>query len=138
MHTVSAILPIVKQKSKLNSPVQRQLWKRLQGYWPALKGSLALVYKPCIRPNCPACSSGKKHPNHLLAFTQKGRRRCLYVPTAMVPMLKRALENGRRIEQLLYEMGPALIAAYRAENPAKTGPVRGLGRSAAKKGSGKS
>lgn len=138
MHTVSAILPIVKQKNKTNSSVHRRFWKHLQAYWPALKGSLALVYKPCIRPNCPACSSGKKHPNHLLAFTQKGRRRCVYVPMAMVPLLKRALQNGRRIEQLLYEMGPALIAAYRAKNPAQTGPARTLTRSAPKKRSTKS
>jgi len=118
--------------------MQRRFWNRLQSYWPALKGSLALVYKPCIRSNCPACISGKKHPNYLLAFTQKGRRRCLYVPKAMVPLLNRALQNGRRIERLLYEMGPALVEAYRAENPAQTGPASALRRSAAKKRSGKS
>ena len=138
MHTISAILPIVKQKNKAHSLMQRRFRQRLQTYWPALKGSLALVYKPCIRPNCPACIRGKKHPNHLLAFTQNGRRRCLYVPTAMVPLLKRALQNGRRIEQLLYEMGPALIAAYRAENPAQTGPASALRPPAAKKRSAKS
>jgi hypothetical protein len=112
----------VKQTNKLVTPVQRRFWQRLQGCWPALKGSLALVRKPCIRPNCRACASGKKHPNYLLAFTAEGRRRCLYVPAATVPLLKRALENGRRLEKLLYEMGPALIAEYRAENPARTGP----------------
>ena len=139
MHTSSAILPLVnKKKNNLDSPVQRRFWNQLQRYWPALKGSLALVYKPCIRPSCRACASGKKHPNHLLAFSQQGRRRCLYVPTAMVPLLKRALENGRRIEKLLYEMGPALIAEHRAENLAQTGPAVALTRSAAKKRSGKS
>ena len=97
--------------------------EQLLPLWPALKGSLAQVRKPCIRPNCPACACGRKHPNYLLAFTQKGRRRCLYVPRAMVPMLKRALENGRRIEQLLYEMGPALLREYRAQHPAQTGPA---------------
>src|SRR5512142_317974 len=112
----------MKQKKSIPSAPQR-LWHKLQGYWPALKGSLALVYKPCIRPNCRACASGKKHPNYLLAFTDQGRRRCLYVPGAMVPMLKRALHNGRRIEQLLYQMGPALLQEYRAKNPAQTGPA---------------
>lgn len=117
----------------MNSPAQRRFWKRLQGYWPALKGSLALVHKPCIRPNCRACASGKKHPNHLLAFTDKGRRRCLYVPTPMVPLLKRALQNGRRIEKLLYEMGPALLEEYLVRNPAQTGPAVALAPSSAKK-----
>ena len=122
MHTVRAILPPVKQKN-MDSPVQQRLRDKLLTCWPALKGSLALVYKPCIRPNCAACARGGKHPNYLLTFTEKGRRRCLYVPKPMVPLLERALENGRRIEQLLYEMGPALLREYRAQNPAQTGPV---------------
>jgi hypothetical protein len=42
----------------------------------------------------------------------------------MVPVLQRALANGRRIEQLLYAMGPALLQEYRAQNPAQTGPAR--------------
>ena len=138
MHTLSAILPLVKQKNNLDSPLQRRFWQRLQGYWPALKGSLALVSKPCIRPNCRACASGRKHPNYLLAFTEKGRRRCLYVPAALVPLLQGALENGRQIEKLLYQMGPALLEEYRRQNPAKTGPAVTTTRSSAKKRSTKS
>ena len=127
MHTVRAILFLVKQK-KINSPVQQRFRDKLLKCWPGLKGSLAKVYKPCIRPHCEVCARGDKHPNYLLAFTEKGRRRCLYVPKSMVPMLKRALENGRRIERLLYEMGPALLREYRAENPAQTGPAVRLKR----------
>lgn len=127
----------MKQK-KQTSSAQQRLWNKLQAYWPALKGSLALVHKPCIRPNCRACASGKKHPNYLLAFTEEGRRRCLYVPNPMVPTIKRALNNGRRIEQLLYQMGPALLEEYRAQNPAQTGPAVALSKSAAKKRSAKS
>jgi hypothetical protein len=112
----------VKHKN-IGSPVQKLLLKKLVASWPALKGSLARVHKPCIRPHCPACARGDKHPIHLLTFTEKGRRRCLYVPKAMVPVLERALKNGRRIEELLYEMGPALLREYRAQNPARTGPV---------------
>ena len=108
MHTFHAILSLVKQK-KIRSLAQQPLLEKLLPLWPALKGSLAQVRKPCIRPNCPACARGDKHPNYLLAFTQKGRRRCLYVPRAMVSVLKRALKNGRRLEQLLYDMGPTLL-----------------------------
>lgn len=122
----------MKQKN-LTSRVQQRFWKQLQACWPALKGSLALVHKPCVRPNCRTCASGKKHPNYLLAFSDKGRRRCLYVPAAMVPALKRALRNGRRIEQLLYQMGPALLEEYRAQNPAQTGPAVAIRKSSAKK-----
>lgn len=117
-----AILCPVKQKH-IDSPVQRRFRNKLLTCWPALKGSLAKVYKPCIRPHCLACARGVKHPNYLLTFTQQGRRRCLYVPKPVVSLLKRALENGRRIEQLLYEMGPALVREYRTRNPAQTGPA---------------
>ena len=112
----------VKQKST-EQGVEKRFREKLLRCWPALKGSLAEVYKPCTRPNCLACARGDKHPNYLLAFTEKGRRRCLYVPTAMVPVLQRALHNGRRLEQLLYAMGPALLHEYRAKNPAQTGPA---------------
>lgn len=112
-------------KQKLNpSSVQARFGRQLLTLWPAIKGSLAQVRKPCIRPNCPVCARGDKHPNYLLAFTEGGRRRCLYVPKAMVPTLKRALENGRRMETLLYRMGPALLQEFRALNPAQTGPRR--------------
>jgi len=121
MHTSHAILLLVKQKIT-PCPAQQLFLDKLLPLWPALKGSLALVRKPCIRLNCPACARGDKHPNYLLAFTQNGRRRCLYVPKAMVPVLKRALNNGRRIEQLLYDMGPTMLQEYRAQNPPQTGP----------------
>jgi hypothetical protein len=118
--------------------MQTRFRDKLLALWPALKGSLAQVRKPCIRPDCRACARGDKHPNYLLAFTQRGRRRCLYVPKAMVAVLKRALENGRRIEQLLNEMGPALLREYRAQNPAQTGPAVRIRRSLAKKRRSKS
>jgi hypothetical protein len=116
-------------KQKLDkSSAPKLLRDKLLALWPAIKGSLAEVRKPCIRPHCPLCARGDKHPNYLLAFTHKGRRRCLYVPKAMVPALKRALENGRQIEQLLYQMGPALLKEFRAQNPPQTGPAAQLKR----------
>ena len=110
------------------SSVQDRFLKQLLPLWPALKCSLAEVYKPCIRPNCPTCARGDKHPNYLLAFTENGKRRCLYVPKPMVPLLQRALENGRRVEQLLYQMGPTLLREYRNQNPTQTGPAAKLKR----------
>ena len=97
-----------------NTPPANQKWKtQLQSLWPALKGSLAKVYKPCIRKNCPACARGDKHPAWLLSFTQSGRRRCVYVPLAMVRTIQQGLKRGRQIEKLLYRMGPELIKQHR-------------------------
>jgi hypothetical protein len=93
--------------------------QQLETLWPALKGSLAKVYKPCIRKNCPVCAKGSKHPAWLLTFTQRRRRRCLYVPRPLVPLLRRALQNGRQLEQLLYRMGPALVKEHRQNQKKK-------------------
>ncbi len=117
---------------KIDSSLPKPLLDQIIALWPAAKGSLALVYKPCIRAKCRICARGDKHPNYLLSFTQAGRRRCLYVPKAMVPVLEHALENGRKIEQLLYALGPALLKQYRAQNPTQTGPAVHLTRAPGK------
>ena len=127
MHTYLLCSRPVKQKTT-KPGVEKRFREKLLRCWPALKGSLAEVFKPCTRPHCPACARGDKHPNYLLAFSEKGRRRCLYVPKAMVPALEQALENGRQIEKLLYQMGPALLKEFRARNPAQTGPALKLRR----------
>jgi hypothetical protein len=35
------------------------------------------------------------------------------VPLALVPQIKKAVQNGRKIEKLLYRTGPKLIKLYR-------------------------
>jgi len=73
----------------------RQKWEnQLRALWPALKGSLAKVAKPCIRKNCPACACGDKHPAWILSFTLRGKRKTMYVPLALVVSLKKGLQNG--------------------------------------------
>lgn len=95
--------------------VLKQMLQEIGTLWPAIKGSLAQVRKPCIRKTCPACARGDKHPNWLLAFTKGGKRRCLYVPEEMVSVLQQALKNGRKMEQLLYSVGPLMIREYRRQ-----------------------
>jgi hypothetical protein len=111
----------IKQSS---SQLEAQWQTRVIGLWPAIKGSLAKVHKPCIRPHCPACARGDKHPAWLLAFTQGGRRRCMYVPLDLVRWVRQAITNGRRLEQLLYQTGPSLIKEYRSrqKDPADSLP----------------
>ena len=90
---------------------------QFEALWPALKGSLVKVRKPCIRKNCPACARGDKHPAWMLNFTHRGRRRCLYVPLRLVPAIRKAHKNGRRLEDLLYQVGPALLKEFRRQRP---------------------
>jgi len=105
-----------------NQLLRQQFFKELKGLWPAIKGSLAQVRRPCVRPNCSACARGDKHPAFIFAFSEQGRRRCMYVPAELVPLLRQGLANGRRLEQLLYRMGPALLRQHREQRSAKANP----------------
>jgi len=97
-----------------NDSQAKQKWQnQIASLWPAIKGSLAKVYKPCIRKSCPACARGDKHPAWLLSLSFRGHRTTMYVPQAMVATVKKAIQNGHRIEQLLYRAGPELIRKYR-------------------------
>jgi hypothetical protein len=95
------------------SPLQQAFLEELARLWPLAKGSLALVRKPCIRPTCPACKDGRKHPAWLFSFTQAGKRRCRYVPRELAPVLQQALDNGRQLEKRLVELGVELLTRYR-------------------------
>ena len=103
-----------------DSSLRQNFLRQLPKLWPAIKGSLAEVRKPCIRPNCPACARGDKHPAFILSFTDKGRRRCMYVPAELVPPLQQALRNGKALEELLYQLGPELLRQYRQQRDAPT------------------
>lgn len=81
--------------------------------WPAAKGSVAEVRKPCIRAGCKACAEGRKHRAFILAYKEGKRRRCLYVPAERVPALRAAIANGRRIEQLLSQCGAEMVKQAR-------------------------
>jgi hypothetical protein len=105
-----------------DSSLRQHFLRQFEKLWPAIKGSLAEIRKPCIRPNCPACARGDKHPAFILSFTDQGRRRCMYVPAELVPLLQQGLDNGRKLEALLSELGPTLLRLYRQERAAKTHP----------------
>ena len=101
-----------------DSMLRQNFLCQLQKLWPAIKGSLSEVRKPCIRPNCATCASGDKHPAFMLSFTDEGRRRCMYVPAELVPQLQQALHNGKALEALLYQLGPELLRLYRQQRDA--------------------
>lgn len=98
-----------------DAALRQNFLRQLEKLWPAIKGSLAEVRKPCIRPNCPACARGDKHRAYILSFTDKGRRRSMYVPSQMVAQLQLALRNGRALEEFLYQLGPELLRHHRQQ-----------------------
>jgi hypothetical protein len=102
-------------KNETPSDVARWLTGQTAGTWPALLGSLSLRRSPCIRENCPACLSGEQHPSWVLYGRVKGRRFSLYVPEELVPEVRRGLDNGRAVQELLYEAAPRYLKALKRE-----------------------
>ena len=94
---------------------QQAFLDELVKLWPLAKGSLAEVRKPCIRPHCPACRSGRKHKALIFSFSRGGKRRCMYVPSQLEGTLRQALANGRQLERRLAELGEELIRRFRRD-----------------------
>jgi hypothetical protein len=56
-----------------------------------------------VREHCPACRSGEQHASHVLYGRIKGQRFAIYIPEELVAELRRALDNGRALQELLYQ-----------------------------------
>jgi len=102
-------------KSESPSDVERWLSNQTAGVGPAILGSLSLRRSPCIRENCKACLSGEHHQSYVLYGRVKGRRFSVYVPEELVPEVRRCLDNGRALQELLYEAAPRYIKALKHE-----------------------
>jgi len=98
----------------------------VKALWPVAKGSLAEVRKPCARPRCARCARGEKHPAFIFTFLEQGRRRCMHVPRELAPVVRRAIENGRRLEEAIGRAGVEVILEYRRRRDA--GAERGRAR----------
>src|SRR6266481_8383811 len=102
-------------KSESLADVQRWLQQQTANLWPAALGSLSFRRSPCIRPHCPACLSGEKHPSYVLYGRQQVRRFSLYVPEELVPQVQRWLDNGRALQELLYQAASRNLQALKRE-----------------------
>ena len=98
-----------------SSDVVRWLQSEAAGLWPALLGSLSFRRSPCVRENCPACRSGEQHPSYVLYGRPKGRRVAVYVPEELVPEVRRGVDNGRALQELLQQAAPRYIKALKRE-----------------------
>ena len=108
----------------MSAPLQKRFLAEVEDLWPAALGVVAQVRKPCIRPQCRACAEGRKHPAVIFTFMEEGRRRCMYVPQGLAPILRQAIQNGRRLERRLRQMGAELIQEYRRQRD-EAKPKRG-------------
>jgi hypothetical protein len=102
-------------QSESPSDVWRWFQNQADSLGPAVLGSLSLRRSPCVRENCPACLSGEQHASYVLYGRLKGRRFAVYVPEELVPEVRRCLENGRALQDLLYQAAPRYVKALKRE-----------------------
>jgi hypothetical protein len=98
-----------------SSDVVCWLQSEVAGLWPALLGSLSFRRSPCVRENCLACMSGEQHPSYVLYGRQKGRRIAVYVPEELVAEVRRGLDNGRALQELLQQAAARYVKALKRE-----------------------
>ena len=102
-------------QSESPSDVWRWFQREAESLGPAVLGSLSLHRSPCVRESCPACLSGEQHASHVLYGRLKGRRFAVYVPEELVPEVRRCLDNGRALQELLYQAAPRYVKALKRE-----------------------
>ncbi len=88
---------------------------------PVAAGSLSLRKSPCIRKNCPTCASGQGHSSHVLYGRRGGKRFSIYVPEELVLEVRKALANGRRLQELMSEAGVRYTHALKARRRREAG-----------------
>jgi hypothetical protein len=102
---------------KVESPADVEHWLRAEtaNLWPAVLGSLSFRRSPCVREHCAACARGDQHPSYVLYCRIKGRRVGVYIPNDLVPEIRRALDNGRALQERLYEAGRRYASALKQQ-----------------------
>lgn len=115
------------RKTKTESPAAVGDWfgKAMRSIWPVVDGSLSLRKSPCVRTNCPACAAGEGHRSYVLYGRTTKKRFSIYVPEELVPEVRAAIENGRRLKELISEAGLRYTQALKEERKRRTRTTEG-------------
>jgi len=102
-------------RNESSEDVRHWFLHAIKDVWPVALGSVSLRKSPCIRKNCPMCASGQGHSSYALSGYRGKRRFSIYVPDELAPDIQRALEQGRRLQDLLKEAGMRYLRARKRE-----------------------
>ena len=91
--------------------VRKWFLSALERIWPIALGSVSLRKSPCIRDNCPACRAGVGHSSYALSGYRGKERFSVYVPDELAPDVEGAVDNGRKIQDLMKEAGLRYLRA---------------------------
>lgn len=94
-----------------DSEARLKLMAEVSKLWPAAKGSVRKYNRKCTKKKkeCEKCLSGEGHPVWELTYYKDGKQKSKHVRTSDIDAVKQALENGRKIEELLVDAGLAYM-----------------------------
>lgn len=100
-------------KTETIEDVRKWFLREVEKLWPVSGGSLSLRKNRCIRPNCSMCRSGDGHPAYALHTRSRGRQTSLYIPEELVEKVEVAVQNRKKLQVLLVEVGRRYVGALK-------------------------
>jgi hypothetical protein len=82
---------------------------------PSTEASVAELSFPFGKTT--GAAAGKGHSSHALYVRRGSRRFSIYVPERLVPEVRKAIENGRLLQDLINEAGVRYVSALKNEEP---------------------
>lgn len=92
---------------------QQSFLREVAKLTPVARGTVSLVRKPCNRPNCKLCKSGQKHPALIFTCRVDGKGKCFHVQPRHEALMRKAVENGKKLETLIARAGVDLVMSLR-------------------------
>ena len=105
----------MKTKNRNSTAFSSHLLKEIADLAPVAHGTLSLVRKPCNSKYCKLCKSGEKHPAWNFTFRKDGKFHCMHVQPRHVEIVRKAIENGKRLEEMILDEGIALLERLREQ-----------------------
>jgi hypothetical protein len=112
---VAKVARTQKAKDEKADDVRKWLMEAIRDLWPVADGSLSLRKSPCVRTNCAACAAREGHRSYVLYGRRGEQRSSVYIPEELVAEIQLALENGRRIKELISMAGERYVHALKNE-----------------------
>jgi hypothetical protein len=107
-------------KGEKTNDVRKWLVEAMRELWPVADGSLSLRKSPCVRTGCTVCAAGKGHRSYVLYGRRGGKRFSVYVPDELVADVRLALQNGRRLKDLISVAGERYVHALKHERRSRS------------------
>lgn len=86
-----------------------KLWRNLVNIADFVRGSVVVLRRPCVYPNCKRCQEGVKHPATYLSVSKNGKTQLIYLPKSIRSKVKQWNENYRKLQKILEEISEANI-----------------------------